>query len=269
MTDIEVLISTMKRDNLDFLEKMNIATNAVVVNQNGTNSTQMLRIGDNELKFVCSNEKGLSRSRNLALKHSTSEICVLADDDVVYVSDYADIILQAYDKYKDADIIAFQVERIGSNRIKKFRNHLSWDRYASSLKISSVEITFKRDRIIENGIKFNELMGAGAEFYLGEENIFLYDSLKKGLRVLYLPLKIACVDCSESSWFEGYTKKYFNSIGAAYYNMTKNFYYILSFQYALRKYKFYKDEMSMFAAYREMVRGARKYMQLNNIEKDD
>ncbi|MFL2116459.1 glycosyltransferase [Marinilactibacillus psychrotolerans] len=266
MTGIEVLVSTMNRDDLTFIEKMKISTNAIVVNQNGTDSVRMSRINDNELKFVCSNEKGLSRSRNLALKHSKSEICVLADDDVEYVNDYSDIILQAYNEHENADIIVFQVERTGCNRTKKFRDQLSWENYITSLKISSVEITFKRDRIIENGIKFNELMGAGSEFYLGEENIFLYDSLKKGLKVLYLPIKIASVDCSQSSWFEGYTKEYFNSLGAAYYNMSKSFYSILLLQFALRKYKLYKDEMSFFAAYREMVRGVRKYKKLNKIK---
>lgn len=268
MLSIEVLVSTMNRENYDFLKNMNITTNTIVVNQNGTNSTQTMRMGDRDFKFVTSSEKGLSRSRNLALRNSTSDICVLSDDDVFYEDNYSDIILKAYDNYKNADIIAFKVERIGSKKTKKFRNKQSWENYATCLKISSVEITFKRSRVVEKNIEFNELMGAGAEFYLGEENIFLYDSLKKGLKILYLPIKIASVDCSESSWFEGYSSKYFNSVGAAHYNMMKEFYHILSLQFALRKYKLYRSEMSFFSAYREMVKGVKKYKQIIGIKKD-
>ncbi|MED4016045.1 glycosyltransferase family A protein [Sutcliffiella cohnii] len=259
MNKLEVLIATMNRKDYSFVNELNLTTDGVIINQNGTVSIEQKEFNGNQLKIICSDEKGLSKSRNKAIINSSSDICVIADDDITYVDNYADIIINAHNQYKEADIIAFQVERMGVKNPKKFRGKLSWENYLTCLKISSVEITFKRKSIENNNLRFNELMGAGSKFYLGEENIFLYDALRSGLKVLYIPIKIATVDCSESSWFEGYTARYFNSIGAAYYNMSNNYYLFLIIQFAFRKRKLYKNNMSIIRSIKHMLDGIKEY----------
>lgn len=259
MNNIEVLISTMKRTDYKFIKDMNISTDILVVNQNGLNDQFEIVSNSKKIRVFCSEEVGLSKSRNLAIKNSAADICVIADDDMVYIDNFDEIILRAHNQYEEADIIAFQVKRFGGERLKTFHEKPRWLNYLTSLKVSSVEITFKKDSIVNNGIKFNELMGSGSEFYLGEENIFMYDCLKKGLRILYLPINVASVDVSESSWFEGYTKKYFNSLGAAFYNMSTKFYPLLIIQAVIRKYKIYSENSSLSEIIREMFEGVRMY----------
>jgi len=258
---IEVLIATMNRKNLEFLETMNLSTNAVVVNQNKYfENSKIHGLSGNKVKLINTLDKGLSKSRNLAIQHSIADICLLADDDMIYYSDYKEKVQRAYQEYPSADIIAFQVKRIGNpERTKKFRESMSWENYITSMKISSVEITFKRQSIIENNISFNPNIGAGTDFYNGEENIFIYDAMKKGLKVLYLPITIAQVDTTDSSWFEGYTKRYFHTVGAKYYNMTKRYYHLLIFQFALRKHKLYKNNISIYSAIKTMYEGVELY----------
>jgi len=261
MSKIEVLISTMDRNNIDFVKSMNLTTNAIVVNQNESiNNEEDFELNGNQVKLFNRTEKGLSKSRNLAIKNSTADICVIADDDMVYEEDYKEKIEKTYEKYPEADIIAFQVNRIGNEeRDKTFRESPSWENFITIMKISSVEITFKRKKIVKNNLSFNENMGAGAEVLDGEENVFLNSAMKKGLKVLYVPVNIAEVDVSESSWHEGFSKSYFKSLGAKFYILSDKFYSIFILQYAFRKYKLYKSNVTFFEAIKLMFNGAKNY----------
>lgn len=261
---IEVLVSTMNREGkekLDLIKKMNISTDAVVINQNRyLEDHEVLTLSDQKISIINTLDRGLSKSRNLAINHASADICLIADDDMIYHADYEEKIIKAYEEYPEADIIAFQVKRVGNpDREKKFRQSLKWENHITSMKISSVEITFKRDKILQKNLSFNPNLGAGTHFFNGEENVFLYEALRKNFKILYLPVEIAEVDMSDSSWFEGYTKRYFETVGAKFYNMTSAYYNFLIIQFGLRKYSLYKHEMSLFDAFKHMYKGVKKY----------
>lgn len=44
--------------------------------------------------------------------NSNADICIIADDDLKYESDYEEKIKNGYKKYKDAGIIAFYVDNV-------------------------------------------------------------------------------------------------------------------------------------------------------------
>lgn len=257
---IETLVATMDRTDFEIIESLNLSTDAVIVNQRTFKHYTEIERNGYINKIFSTPETGLSKSRNLALRNATADICVIADDDMKYHNDYAEVIEKAYLENPEADIIAFQVKRFGnSKREKTFRTEPHWENYLSSMKISSVEITFKRKSIIDNNIFFNENIGAGTDFPNGEESTFLYAALSKGLKILYLPIEIGLVDISDSSWHRGYDEKHFKAIGARYYNMTNKFYWLLILQFALRKYSEYKEESTMWGAIRKMYNGKREY----------
>jgi hypothetical protein len=60
----------------------------------------------------------------------------------------------------------------------------------------------KIESIRSAGIEFDENFGAGVENYLGDEYIFIADALNKGLKGVYLPIKVAVhpSDSSGSRW---------------------------------------------------------------------
>lgn len=264
---LEVLVATMNRQDLSFLEGMNIQTNTVVINQCQEDRVEVREYRGNQVKWLSYNEKGLSKSRNRALAAATGDICLIADDDLIYENGYEEKILEAYRQYPKADLIAFQIRRTGKERLKQFRNKASRENWFSSMKISSVEITFKRRSIEEKGIRFNTLFGAGAYFYSGEENIFLYDCLRKHLKIMYVPIEIGSVCCDESSWFEGYTPHYFKSMGAAYYGMSRRWSRLITFQHLVRHYKLYKKDMSFTEIAGYMREGRKECKKLmRNIE---
>lgn len=266
MNDITVLVSTMNRSNLNFFREMNIKTPAIIVNQlPQSNLVQDDYIDRGRVKLINTKNRGISNSRNLLLENANNKISIVADDDMRFVDDYPQIIETAYRRNPDADLICFQVPRVGKNaemRQKTYSPKKKSLSYLDSMKISSVEMTFKTESIKNAGIRYNPNIGAGTQFLNGEENQFLFDCLRAGLKILYIPVKIATVDVSESSWFEGFNEHYFESTGAKFYNMTHTYYHLLIWQFALRKRKLYANQFSMGEVIQLMYDGVDKYKNL-------
>ena len=189
--EIQFLVSTQNQTNLDFLnqmfqkvdlEKLNI----LVINQCSKDVHQAVQ---NRANIVCINskEKGLSKSRNLALKSSKAKIVVLCDDDTVIAEDAPQKILRAFE-YCDSDIITFKFAYLENYEDRK---NYATEIYKHSIKslagVCSVEIAFKRQSLIQNGLSFNESFGLGALYPTGEESILLYEARNRGLKIFYVP----------------------------------------------------------------------------------
>ena len=194
----------------------------------------------------------------MAIKNSKAEILLLADDDLFFVNNYNEIIKKAYEDNPMYDVIVFQVEGIN----QRFKNYYPKERnigYIRSLKVSSVEISFKRASILNANISFNEMIGTGAKYRMGEENEFLYKCLRSGLKIKYIPIKIADLYIGDSSWFCGFNEKYFFDKGAVFTAMSKKMCYILMIQFLIRHYKTYRSETSAKRAIVNMIKGHIEY----------
>lgn len=257
---LQVLLSIMNEKNIKKqLERMNIKKNYVVINQITKNNITPTNDITPFNKIISVKEKGLSKSRNLAIKNSEADIGLIADDDMYYRKDYDKIITNAYLKYPSADIIAFDVE-YEDKSIEKKKQKEGKLNFITSMKVSSVQITMNLKSIKDNKIYFDEMFGAGSTYIMGEENIFLSDCLKKKLNIYYVPVKIGTLKLAHaSSWFKGYDEVYFNSKGAMFYRMSKKLYLLLIIQFALRKKGLYKKEASLLCALKWMRNGAKKY----------
>ena len=252
----EVLLSAMYLDDENYIDTLNIHTDCVVVNQCDREASRSIRRDGFDITYIETRERGLSKSRNMAIGNASSSVCILCDNDVEYVPDYDRIINGAFDQNPDADVIIFFIER-PERHIPVFDTKRRMG-YLSVLKIFSPEIAFRRESI--KGIDFDEMFGAGAKYFMGEENIFLYRCLKKGLKIMYVPEKIAAVRNEESTWFKGFDREFFVARGANYAAMSKWFSFILIVQYAVRKRKLYRDNLSTAGALTAMFKGRRQYL---------
>ena len=136
--------------------------------------------------------------------------------------------------------------------------------YKGAMKVFSPEIAFRLKSLRDNNLCMNEYFGAGAKYGMGEENIFLFEAIGKGLKVKYCPIKIAGLMDTESTWFKGYTDKFFVDRGAGYYAMSSKWYWALILQFSLRKWKLYKGDNKLFNAIACMFKGAREYEAICN-----
>lgn len=254
----EILLST-QNSNIDVLDRENIFSNVVVVNQCSEYRSNIFRRHSYNVHWIDSRSKGLSTSRNLAIKNSTADICLFADDDLFYNENVTAIITDEFIKYESADIIIFTAD--GYNTEKKHYwptpRRLS---YMSSMKVSSWQISFRRNVIVKNGLFLKEEFGSGAKYYCGEENIWLWDCLNKGLKIFYVPVKIATHIESESSWFKGYTEWFFISKGAAFTAMSTALSIFLIMQFAIRKHYLWKGDVSFKKSLSWMLNGRSMYL---------
>ena len=254
----EVLLSAMHLDDENYIDSLNIHTDCVVINQCDRQCERTVEkntsAGPVSVKYIETVERGLSKSRNMAIRNASDDVCMLCDNDVEYADDYDRIVNRAFAMY-DADVIVFFIKRPErSEPVFKRPRKMG---YLSVLKIFSPEIAFRRKSI--EGMKFNELFGAGAKYFMGEENLFLYECLKRGKKIVYVPEMIAKVRDEESTWFKGYNREFFVSRGANYAAMSRAFSVPLILQFAVRKRKLYSENIGMFGAIKEMLRGRREY----------
>jgi len=250
-------------DDINYIDSLKITGDAVVVNQCDESVTENISRrsvngSDQAVKYVKTTQRGLSRSRNMAIANADAEVCILCDNDVVYADNYEELILNEFKARPDADLIVFYIKR----KEKPVPNFPTARRmnYLSVLKIFSPEIAFRRERVAD--LKFDEDFGAGSgKYIMGEENIFLYDALKKKKKVYYVPVQIAELKEVESTWFSDYDERFFISRGANYAAMSKCWSHLLIWQYALRKKALYAGKMSTMDTLKCMYRGRREYLE--------
>ena len=214
---LEVLISCMHQKDASIIKRTNVQSNVLVINQCSREKKENFTFenGNNEscnALIISTTERGLSRSRNMAIDNATGDICLICDDDEVLEDDYASIIVNAFEKYPQADVITFIVH---TPRRCSYPTKGKKIGYIGAMKRNSWEIAFRRESIIKNNIHFDVNMGSGTGNGAGEENKFLFDCLKKGLRIRLVPQLIASVAQKESQWFHGYTDSYFVNRGWA------------------------------------------------------
>lgn len=255
---ISVLISCMHQNNTEIIKRSNVKTNAIVINQCDKNNITDTIFKDTDqkehrLRFVDTTERGLSRSRNMAIRNANEDICLIMDDDEVLENDYVETIQDAYTQYQDADIIVFQL----GNHNKKYSQKPKQIGYLGALRVSSLEISFRRQSIVNKGIQFDIEMGSGTGNGAGEENAFLYECLRKGLNIQYIPKRIASLNMeSQSQWFHGYTKQYFYNRGwATERYMGKTVATLYAVYFMIFKYRLYKKDCSLYSAIKNMLSG--------------
>ena len=139
-----------------------------------------------DIKYIPSDTVGLSKSRNICLSNSTSDIVIFADDDVSYVDDFYEKILNAFSANPDMTGFFFKIKtRDGEPDFKSYPNEKLLVKSIFKYSPSSIEIVINKNRIT-NTVYFDERFGLGTEYPLGEEKIFVNDLLSQGGEFLFV-----------------------------------------------------------------------------------
>lgn len=252
---VQVLISTMNQNDHSILEKMNIQSSAIVVNQCDHNLIEEFEFKGKPIKFLSFKERGVGLSRNNALMRADADICIFADEDVKYEDDYETNILNAFEQNPKADVILFNVLSTNPERPSSVISGVKKVKRYNCLKYGTVRIAVKTEKLKQANIYFSLLFGGGAKYSCGEDSLFLFECINKGLEVYTYPQIIGYVSHEESSWFYGYNDKYFIDKGILHYCLTNRWAKLLSLQFVIRHRKMFKDEKNWIEAYRLMISG--------------
>ena len=258
--NVQVLLSCMNQNDFSIIERANIRTDAVIVNQCDRNSVDEFFKNSRKVKFISLKSRGVGISRNTALINSDQEILLFADDDVRYCDDYEKIIVDEFEKHPEADMICFNFKYKNEERKtrenKKFKK-LSW---VNCLRYGTYSMAIKREKVLKNRICFSLLFGGGARYGSGEDSLFISDCIKSGMKVFASPEYLGTVEQETSTWFSGYNEKYFGDKGAFWAAYSRHLFAFFCVAYlAKNRFEFKNAKMPFSKALMLMVEGGRNY----------
>lgn len=198
MLTIQFLISTLGERIAQaakvLLPPMEGVSYVVVWQRNGIGSDALpaeLKVRE-DVSIVEDNGKGLARSRNIALENATADLLVITDDDNRYDTAAIELIRNAFEKHPTAGLIQFQALTMEG---KPLRNYPAFP-YAYETRprgtyFCSVELVMRRKA---NLPRFDERFGLGAELGCGEEEVFVHEAVKRGVKMIYVPQPLVRTD---------------------------------------------------------------------------
>jgi len=249
---LEILLSCMNQKDVSLVEKSKITGHVVVINQCDKNGYLEQETKNGVARVFSTTERGLTKSRNMAIQNSDADICLLCDDDEVFVDAYAEKITNSYKKLPSTDVIIFKM----ANRKPSFDDKVLRLKFPRTMKVSSWQISFKRESIQSKGIQFDPLLGAGTGNGAEEELKFLCDCEKAGLKIYYVPEVIASVGQTQSTWFNGFDATFFENRGATTRYILGFWLSLLyAFYYVFAKRNMYKQDISTRSALAHILKG--------------
>lgn len=273
---VQVLVSAVDQDVRKLSEKMNIETGAVLVNQCGkydycefdpqkVGAKQENVSGSGKIRCFSMKERGVGLSRNTALMHADGDICLFSDEDIVLEKEYAEVIRNAYLQYSDADMILFNVKVAPARRTywNEQSKRIRWYNYG---RYPAYSISGKLAALRRANVHFSLLFGGGAKYSNGEDSLFLRDCLRAGLKIYAAPVcigeEIERESEIKSTWFHGFTEKFFTDRGVLYHYLYGRLAGIFALRFLLKNKSEMCAEIPFREAHRLMKEGIRSQRQL-------
>ena len=217
----------MNQTDYSLLSKMNIQSDAIIVNQCNRNETTEFNYNHHHILWISLKERGVGLSRNTALLRSSADIVLFADEDVVYSDEYEQTIIQAFESHPKISLIAFNLSSLNEKRPEYLVKKDHKLTLLNCLKYGACRIAVKRESVFYRTITFSLLFGGGSLYSAGEDNLFVVQCLRHGLKGMASREFIGLVEQKSSTWFKGYTEKYYYDRGILMYLMYGDFAYIL------------------------------------------
>ncbi len=241
---LQILISAVNKDPELLPGIMHIESDAVIINQLiGDGAPKGISSGKKSFKYrehvvtaLSRNEKGVGLSRNTALDSSDHEIIQFGDDDIVYDEGYAGRIIAEFDAHPEADILLFNVK--AQEGRETYWNtdfaRVNWRNYG---RYPAYAICARRDKLVASGVRYSLLFGGGAPYMNGEDSLFLHDCLKAGLNIYRTTVALGKETSGQSTWFQGYTEKFFFDRGVLYHFLYGAMAKVFGFRYLFKNRK--------------------------------
>ncbi len=226
---LQVLVAAVNQDTDTLAEKMNLETEAVIVNQCGRYDYREYLHKDRLIRCFSMTERGVGLSRNTALLHAEGEICLFSDEDIVFDSGYERKVLDAFEKNPDADLITFnfRVDELRATYYNETCRRIRWYNYG---RYPTYAVAARLEALRRANVGFSLLFGGGARYSNGEDSLFLHDCLKKGLHLYADTAELGREVYRQSTWFKGYNEKFFVDRGVLY----RHLYGVLANLFAMR-----------------------------------
>lgn len=259
MEKITVLVAAMNETDFSLVEKMNIQTDALVGNQCDRHSRDDFETDGRKITYFNTKERGVGLNRNTTLLRAPEGIVLFADDDMVYQDGYESMIRKAYEELPDADGIIFNIEMSGSQMGRRQNSKIKRVRFYNALNYGAARLSARTTALKREHITFSTCFGGGTMYSSGEDTLFIVDMLKHGMKLYTYPAVIATVDQTTSTWFKGYTPRYYHDKGALYRAISKKGALLLGLQALIRHREYKESGLTFREALGQVRRGIKAY----------
>lgn len=256
MSRLEVLVATMHQKDFSLFGKMNIQTDVIFCNQCDKNEFLETEINGCRVRMLSTTTRGVGINRNLAMQLSNAEICLCADDDIVYENGYENIICSAFDKLVKADLIAFNLTNFQNSK-----NLVNKTKRVFIKNYGTICLAYRNSSAQKFNVSFSRLFGGGAIYSCGEDTLFCIDFKKRG-KLYACENTIGRIQQNESTWFKGYTDKFFYDKGVLLKTAYPHFWRIVKYYLIFIFYKKQKD-ISLFKMIKLMNSGAKEIKKIS------
>lgn len=254
---LELLISAVNQNADELVKKMNISSDAILINQCDKNEYDEIQLGEHKVLVYHFAERGVGLSRNNALLRATGDIVLFSDEDITYDAGYEEKVLTEFEKNPDADMIVFNV-RVSEERRTYYNQKNGRVRLWNCGRYPTYSFAVRREKLHSKGITFSLLFGGGAKYSCGEDSLFIHDCIKSGMKVYKTTVELGEEALRESSWFNGYTEKFFYDRGALFQHLYGKLAWIMALRFIVLKKSFMCKEIPPRRAYELIREGIRK-----------
>lgn len=216
-----------------------------------------------DVKFLKMKGKGLSANRNAALDNASGDIVLFADDDARFSSEGFDVIKNTFESYTDLDVAFFQASTYTGRPLKNYPDREIEEPFRAGMEISALEMACRRESI-QGKIRYDERFGLGCDcLTCGEQDIWLIDAQRLGLRMRYFPHKIVETSTmlkQRMIYIDPGVQRSFGAI--AWYKDGRNA-YLYCFRFAMRAAS--SGMAHFFPMFRQMMKGI-YFIKTNHLE---
>ena len=260
---LTIAISTMYRDNLDFLKpiipaRLIDSVSILIINQ--TDRDKQLQSLQSNVVVINTEERGLAKSRNMAIRSINTPYAMLTDDDVILREDFIRKLDKGFSRFSDAVVIKFQAAKTGDTPFNKYPDkpiaNLS---LLERMNVSSIELVVNNDSLRGKNILCDENFGSGRTLSNASEYAFKKKKKKGGLQISYYP-EIIVNHPGDCSGRDSRSDKLYYVNGALARKMFGRFYRIwaiIFFSFKIKQKSINISELKHF--YSVFKKGVKKY----------
>ena len=253
-----MLISGRNLDTTHVAENMKLEADAIVINQTDSFGFEEYQYKEHRIKIYCMNEKGVGLSRNNALLRADGDIVLFSDEDIVYNEGYAKAVLDAFEANPDIDMIFFNFDVAEDRQTYHIEKKGRVRRYNCG-RYPTYSLAVRREVLHKKGITFSLLFGGGAKYSNGEDSLFIKQCIKSGMKALALPVTLGREVPRPSTWFNGYTDKFFYDRGVLYKALYKGLAKPLALRFLIAHRDIMLTDRKLMDAYKLMTQGMKEF----------
>lgn len=254
---VQVLVAAVNADVKNQAEKMNLESDAIIVNQCDRFEYEEYEHKGRTIRCYSMKERGVGLNRNTALMRCDSEICLFSDEDILFETGYEKKINDAFLANPDADLITFNF-KVDPSRATYHNDKNKRVRWYNYGRYPTYAVAARTEALHRAGVSFSLLFGGGAKYSNGEDSLFLHDCLKKGLHIYAHTDTLGEEVYRESTWFHGYNEKFFFDRGVLYPYLYGGLAKLWAFRFLFTKRNTICKEISLSQAYGIMKKGIKE-----------